>query len=220
MDMEGLGIDFLTLSAHKLHGPKGVGALYIKKGIEIEPLVHGGGQEGGMRAGTENTVGIVGLGKAAELAEERLTDMNHRVLGTARPPLERPFTPCSGGEAQCSSRAAASQHGERLPSGHPGRIHGACTRPERHIHFIGFSVPFGFSQTVTRLVGHGSYRRTGPLRLAFFSRRRNHVGRHRENFGLYGSGNTGVHEHGEIRCLPVGWDSRSSPRNVTHSVRW
>jgi cysteine sulfinate desulfinase/cysteine desulfurase-like protein len=79
LDVETLGVDFLTLSGHKFHGPKGVGALYVRKGIELEPLVHGGEQEGGLRAGTENTVGIAGVGKAAELAEERLPDMNQRV---------------------------------------------------------------------------------------------------------------------------------------------
>jgi cysteine sulfinate desulfinase/cysteine desulfurase-like protein len=79
VDVEALRVDFLTLSGHKFHGPKGVGALYIRKGIELEPLVHGGEQEGGLRAGTENTVGIAGVGKAAELAEERLIDMNRRV---------------------------------------------------------------------------------------------------------------------------------------------
>jgi cysteine desulfurase NifS len=72
IDVEELGVDFLTLSGHKFHGPKGVGALYIRRGIEIDPLIHGGKQEGGLRAGTENTIGIVGLGKAAELAESRL----------------------------------------------------------------------------------------------------------------------------------------------------
>jgi len=79
LDVETLGVDFLTLSGHKFHGPKGVGALYVRKGIELEPLLHGGEQEGGLRAGTENTVGIAGVGKAAELAEERLPDMDHRV---------------------------------------------------------------------------------------------------------------------------------------------
>ena len=68
VDVEELGVDLLTLAAHKLHGPKGVGALYVRQGITLEPLVHGGRQEGGLRAGTENVAGIVGLGKAAELA--------------------------------------------------------------------------------------------------------------------------------------------------------
>ncbi len=59
-----LGVDMLSLSAHKFHGPKGIGALYIRKGVRIERLIHGGGQERGMRAGTENTAYIAGLAKA------------------------------------------------------------------------------------------------------------------------------------------------------------
>jgi cysteine sulfinate desulfinase/cysteine desulfurase-like protein len=68
IDVEQLGVDLLTLSGHKFHGPKGVGALYIKKGIKLESLIHGGKQEKGWRAGTENIPGIVGMGKAADLA--------------------------------------------------------------------------------------------------------------------------------------------------------
>ena len=76
-----LGVDFLTLSGHKLHGPKGVGALYIRNGLELTPLVHGGGQESGRRAGTENTAAIVGLGQAAELAGRHLAAMAREVAG-------------------------------------------------------------------------------------------------------------------------------------------
>ena len=68
VDVQDLDVDLLSLSAHKFHGPKGMGALYIKKGIVLEPIVHGGGQENGYRAGTENVPSIVGLGKASELA--------------------------------------------------------------------------------------------------------------------------------------------------------
>lgn len=68
VDVEALGVDLLSLSGHKFHGPKGVGALFVRDGIELEPLVHGGQQEHGLRAGTENVAGIVGIGKAAELA--------------------------------------------------------------------------------------------------------------------------------------------------------
>jgi cysteine sulfinate desulfinase/cysteine desulfurase-like protein len=59
-------VDLLTLSSHKLHGPKGVGALYVRKGVQLEGLIHGGGHEGGFRSGTENTLGIAGFGKAME----------------------------------------------------------------------------------------------------------------------------------------------------------
>lgn len=68
IDVKAMNIDLLSLSAHKLHGPKGVGALYIRKGIVVPPLLHGGAQERGKRAGTENVAGIVGLGKAIEIA--------------------------------------------------------------------------------------------------------------------------------------------------------
>jgi cysteine sulfinate desulfinase/cysteine desulfurase-like protein len=69
IDVEDLNVDMLTLSAHKFHGPKGIGALYVKKGVVLEALIHGGNQEKKLRAGTENVAGIVGLGKASELAQ-------------------------------------------------------------------------------------------------------------------------------------------------------
>ena len=68
INVEDLGVDYLTMSAHKIYGPKGVGALYVKKSAPLFPLVHGGHQEDGLRAGTYNNIGILGFGKAAELA--------------------------------------------------------------------------------------------------------------------------------------------------------
>ena len=68
VDVDAMNCDLLSLSAHKLYGPKGVGAMYMRKGTRVLPLIHGGGQERKRRAGTENVAGIVGLGKAAELA--------------------------------------------------------------------------------------------------------------------------------------------------------
>jgi len=74
--MFGSGVDLLTLSGHKIYGPKGIGALYVRQGVTLDPLVHGGKQEHGLRAGTENVPGIAGLDKAAELAIQRLPEMD------------------------------------------------------------------------------------------------------------------------------------------------
>jgi cysteine desulfurase len=71
VDVRKLGVDLLTVSAHKIYGPKGVGALYVRKGTNLVPFLHGGHQERNMRAGTENTVGIVGFGEAVRVYEER-----------------------------------------------------------------------------------------------------------------------------------------------------
>ena len=70
-----LGVGLLTLSAHKIYGPKGVGALFVKQGTPIEPIIYGGGHEFGLRSGTENVAGIVGLGKAIELVEKHKNDI-------------------------------------------------------------------------------------------------------------------------------------------------
>src|SRR6187401_1724164 len=70
-----LGADMMTLSAHKIGGPKGIGALVLRQGATVEPLIKGGGQERRRRAGTENVAGIVGFGVAARLANHHLTDM-------------------------------------------------------------------------------------------------------------------------------------------------
>lgn len=74
MNVRKQNLDLVTLNAHKIHGPKGVGALYIRKGIEITPLFHGGGHERGLRSGTENVSGIVGFAKAAEIANQKDVD--------------------------------------------------------------------------------------------------------------------------------------------------
>jgi cysteine desulfurase len=79
IDLKSTEIDMLSLSGHKLHGPKGIGALYVRKGVKYRPLVRGGHQERGRRGGTENVPAIVGLGKAAELALAAMEDERMRV---------------------------------------------------------------------------------------------------------------------------------------------
>ncbi len=80
VDVNELGVDLLSMSAHKLYGPKGVGALYIRKGTKLLPLMHGGEQERRRRASTENIPGIVGLGKAVELARQVMTGETERLI--------------------------------------------------------------------------------------------------------------------------------------------
>jgi len=80
IDVKNEGIDLLTISSNDMYGPKGVGALYIKEGIRLEPSLHGGGQERGIRSGTENLPGIVGLGKASEIAKKEMPAESARLM--------------------------------------------------------------------------------------------------------------------------------------------
>ena len=74
IDVKKIPVDLMSMAAHKMYGPKGIGALFLRKGLELTPIIHGGGQESGKRAGTENTPAIVGFGAAAEKAVFRLSD--------------------------------------------------------------------------------------------------------------------------------------------------
>jgi cysteine desulfurase len=79
LDVKKLGIDLLSLNGSKIYGPKGIGMLYVKKGISLSPLIKGGGQEFGLRAGTENVPSIVGFAKALELAQSERELFSHKI---------------------------------------------------------------------------------------------------------------------------------------------
>jgi cysteine desulfurase len=80
IDVDSLNVDLLTISAHKIYGPKGVGSLYVRKGTKLRPLIHGGSQERNRRAGTENVAGIAGMGKACGIAMRDMDAENERLL--------------------------------------------------------------------------------------------------------------------------------------------
>jgi len=79
--LQKIGADMLAFSAHKIYGPKGVGVLYLRKGVKVWPVIDGGSQERGIRSGTENVAGIVGMGKACELLGQRMEEDNLRIQG-------------------------------------------------------------------------------------------------------------------------------------------
>lgn len=89
VNVDELGVDLLSLSAHKMYGPKGVGALYVRSGVRLEPFIRGGSQEGGLRAGAENVPGIMGLGKAANLNARMLDETQPRLARLSDRLLER-----------------------------------------------------------------------------------------------------------------------------------
>ena len=108
VDVAELGVDMLSLSGHKLYGPKGIGALYVKRGTRLQPIVHGGGHERRLRSGTENVPGIVGLGVAMTIAAEQLPEV--------RPRLERLRDKLAAGVIECIPEVTYLGHPtERLP---------------------------------------------------------------------------------------------------------
>ena len=157
IDVEEAGVDLLALSSHKLHGPKGVGALYVRKEVQLEPLIRGGGQEQGMRAGTENVPGIVGFGKAVELALTRLHGDEPARLIRLRDRLEAgilALLPAARRNGPERGRLGNTLN-MTLPE-YPWRVPGPVSRPERHCLFFRFCLQIGQSRSFPRTAGDGA----------------------------------------------------------------
>ena len=117
VEVDTLNLDLLSLSAHKFYGPKGVGALYLRRGVKIQPLVHGGGQERKWRSGTENVPGIIGLGKAAEIAKAEMEQRGAKL------------TELGPGPGQKNSQRYTRQHTDRPPRPSVYRVMSASASP-------------------------------------------------------------------------------------------
>ncbi len=138
-------IDLLSMSGHKLHAPKGVGVLYAKKRTKLVPYVIGGGQERGKRGGTENVASIIGLGRAAELALEKLSDEQ------TAPPLH-----------QRQARPAASEHLQHRLRLRRGRSHPHAPRPQRHLRLLRLRLHHRLARPLARPQRHGHDSRPRP----------------------------------------------------------
>ena len=154
IDLKNSVIDMLSLSGHKLHAPKGIGALYVRRGTRFRPLLRGGHQERERRAGTENTTGIVGLGKACELALAHMTDENTRVR-ELRDRLEKGILESVG---NCSSTATPCAGCPTPPTSlrvHRGRGHPASPQPRGHRRLVRVGLHVGIAGAVARHARHG-----------------------------------------------------------------
>ena len=158
-------MDLLTLSGHKFYGPKGVGALYVAKGVELCPLVHGGHQEGGYRAGTENVAAIVGAGRG-----RRARRAAHGGERDDSAPARRPLGAVALGGADAApqrpSGGASPQHGQRHAARPARGVDGVCAESPRYRGFVRLRLPRRQRGAVARAAGLGAERRASPLRPA------------------------------------------------------
>ena len=188
VDVKSTVIDMLSLSAHKLHGPKGIGALYVRKGVRFHPLIRGGKQERGRRAGTENVPGIVGLGKAAELVLAYPSGQALRV-GALRDLLEAGVLTRIGG---CF---VAGDTANRLPNtsnivfdGALGEVDPHGAEQGRHRGLFGLCLRLGLGRAFPRAARHESAVHRGTRRHPLLFQPREHASRSRARAGSFARG--------------------------------
>jgi cysteine desulfurase len=104
IDVKQLGVDLLSMSSHKINGPKGVGALYKRDGLKLAAIIHGGGQESTLRSGTENVHGIVGFGKACEIAAQRIVEYETNVFALRNYMIDRVLHEVPNSRLNCSTQ--------------------------------------------------------------------------------------------------------------------
>ncbi len=145
VDVKADGVDMLSLSGHKIHAPKGVGVLYVRKGTKFSPFLIGGHQEHGRRGGTENVASIIGLGKACELAQKHFRKESVRVK-QLRDKLESGLLE-KDPECRCQrrSRKPAAEHHQHRLRVHRRRIDPVDAERVRHLRLFRFGLYFRFT---------------------------------------------------------------------------
>ena len=155
IDLKNTKIDMLSLSGHKLHAPKGIGVLYLRRGCRFRPLLRGGHQERGRRAGTENSASIVGLGMACELAMQAYGNREHHGQAPARQAGSRhsqPGYPLLPDRRRNQPPAQHQQHRLRV---HRGRGHPAAAEQTRHRRQLRLGLHLRLARTLARHARHG-----------------------------------------------------------------
>ena len=155
LDVKAFGADLLTLSAHKFYGPKGVGALYIRKGSKIEKYLHGGSQEQNRRATTENTPGVVGMGRALELAAGGGGSRKCQAHGAEGQAHPRHPGACAGCAAERASAGPAAGQRQSFVSGRGWGSFADPTGYEGHRGILGLGMHLRLVRSFLCAAGHG-----------------------------------------------------------------
>ena len=222
IDLKSTEIDMLSLSGHKLHGPKGIGALYVRKGTKFTPLIRGGPQERRRRGGTENTPAIVGLGKAAALAVEHMEEERTRIRAL-RDRLEQGIVQQIG---HCvvlgDDPEPVAEHIQYRVRASRRRSHHSSPESDRYCGFTGIGLRVGFHRAVPCLgrhegAEHGTARSDPAFAFPGEYRRGNRpgtdstAGDHRQGEGAVAgmAGTAGEPSHAELRVSAGGLPCRS-----------